>query len=913
MTFGSVLFTAPYLLLALLALPILWLLLRAVPPAPIKHLFPAVALLIGLKDRDTSTDRTPWWLLLLRMLAVAAVVVGLAGPVLNPTDKAGAGSERLLIVLDASWASAADWSQRQEYLAGVLQDAAQEERTVGVLSLTRPETVVFQAAQVWLRALAGLQPEPWEAANTVDLEPVLPEGPFDTLWLSDGVARGTRSDALALFEARGTVEVTEGTLPILALSFAELDGEGVGLTVQRVQQGAVRDVIVQAIGPDPAGIERVLDELPTAFETGAGDIEARFVLPAELQARVSRFVIKGQGHAGAVVLTDDSLRRRDIALVDSRVNREGLELLSPLHYLEKALVESSNLRFGSLDEVLLAAPDVVILADIAEMTEASEAALIEWTNEGGLLVRFAGPRLAASEVSRSVEHPLLPVRLRAGGRFVGGAMSWGEPKTLAPFEQGSPFFGLTVSDELRVTAQVVAQPDPQLSERVIARLSDGTPLVTRKALGQGEVVLFHISANAEWSTLPLSGLFVRMLERLSVATSATSLDSSEIAGTIWKPVKRLDAFGRLQEAEDMSGVAGEDILSQEIGTDVPPGIYEGPGRRLARNVIASERKLEPAVWPQRIAVSSFGGPQERMLGGPFFGFALLLLALDILATLLLSGRLRQPVVAMLGLTLLALGQSAEAQEDARAISATGEIVLAHVVTGNRQVDDIALAGLAGLSDTLFFRTSVEPEPPQSVDLERDEIAFYPLLYWPVTPEQTTPSPAAYLKLNAYLRAGGMILFDTRDSNVSKFGAASPAGQALRRLAASLDIPELEPVPEDHVLTRTFYLLQDFPGRHASHDVWVEASPAEAVQAEGMPFRNLNDGVSPVVIGGNDWAAAWAVDQRGAPLLPVGRGFAGERQREMAFRFGVNLVMHVLTGNYKSDQVHVPALLERLGQ
>ena len=913
MTFGSVLFTAPYLLLALLALPILWLLLRAVPPAPIKHLFPAVALLIGLKDRDTSTDRTPWWLLLLRMLAVAAVVVGLAGPVLNPTDKAGAGSERLLIVLDASWASAADWSQRQEYLAGVLQDAAQEERTVGVLSLTRPETVVFQAAQVWLRALAGLQPEPWEATNTVDLELVLPEGPFDTLWLSDGVARDTRSDALALFEARGTVEVTEGTLPILALSFAELDGEGVGLTMQRVQQGAVRDVIVQAIGPDPAGIERVLDELPTAFETGAGDIEARFVLPAELQARVSRFVIKGQGHAGAVVLTDDSLRRRDIALVDSRVNREGLELLSPLHYLEKALVESSNLRFGSLDEVLLAAPDVVILADIAEMTEASEAALIEWTNEGGLLVRFAGPRLAASEVSRSVEHPLLPVRLRAGGRFVGGAMSWGEPKTLAPFEQGSPFFGLTVSDELRVTAQVVAQPDPQLSERVIARLSDGTPLVTRKALGQGEVVLFHISANAEWSTLPLSGLFVRMLERLSVATSATSLDSSEIAGTIWKPVKRLDAFGRLQEAEDMSGVAGEDILSQEIGTDVPPGIYEGPGRRLARNVIASERKLEPAVWPQRIAVSSFGGPQERMLGGPFFGFALLLLALDILATLLLSGRLRQPVVAMLGLTLLALGQSAEAQEDARAISATGEIVLAHVVTGNRQVDDIALAGLAGLSDTLFFRTSVEPEPPQSVDLERDEIAFYPLLYWPVTPEQTTPSPAAYLKLNAYLRAGGMILFDTRDSNVSKFGAASPAGQALRRLAASLDIPELEPVPEDHVLTRTFYLLQDFPGRHASHDVWVEASPAEAVQAEGMPFRNLNDGVSPVVIGGNDWAAAWAVDQRGAPLLPVGRGFAGERQREMAFRFGVNLVMHVLTGNYKSDQVHVPALLERLGQ
>ena len=121
------------------------------------------------------------------------------------------------------------------------------------------------------------------------------------------------------------------------------------------------------------------------------------------------------------------------------------------------------------------------------------------------------------------------------------------------------------------------------------------------------------------------------------------------------------------------------------------------------------------------------------------------------------------------------------------------------------------------------------------------------------------------------------------------------------------------MPEDHVLTRTFYLLQDFPGRHVGRDVWVEAAPPVAERIEGMPFRNLNDGVTPVVIGGNDWAAAWAMDESGNPIYPVGRGYSGERQRELAYRFGVNLIMHVLTGNYKSDQVHVPALLDRLGQ
>ena len=239
--------------------------------------------------------------------------------------------------------------------------------------------------------------------------------------------------------------------------------------------------------------------------------------------------------------------------------------------------------------------------------------------------------------------------------------------------------------------------------------------------------------------------------------------------------------------------------------------------------------------------------------------------------------------------------------------------LAHVVTSDPDVDRTALAGLRGLSDTLFRRTSIEPAAPISGDLETDELAFFPFLYWPISPDQPLPSAEAYAKLNRYLRTGGMILFDTRDADVAGFGSGSPAGRKLQALARPLDIPPLEPLPGDHVLTRTFYLLQDFPGRHAGRDVWVEAAPPDAEQVEGMPFRNLNDGVTPVGIGGNDWAAAWAIDQGGRRMFPVGRGYAGERQREIALRFGVNLIMHVLTGNYKSDQVHVPALLDRLGQ
>jgi hypothetical protein len=131
---------------------------------------------------------------------------------------------------------------------------------------------------------------------------------------------------------------------------------------------------------------------------------------------------------------------------------------------------------------------------------------------------------------------------------------------------------------------------------------------------------------------------------------------------------------------------------------------------------------------------------------------------------------------------------------------------------------------------------------------------------------------------------------------------------LRRLTAKLDLPPLEVVPPDHVLTKTFYILHDFPGRWAGGKVWIEALPPAGPDAG--PVRG-GDGVSPVIIGGNDWAGAWAVDAQGHPLVDVMPG--GARQREMAIRFGINVVMYALTGNYKADQVHAPAILERMGK
>ncbi|PRX37116.1 N-terminal double-transmembrane domain-containing protein [Meinhardsimonia xiamenensis] len=919
---GPIGFTAPWILAALAALPILWLLLRAVPPAPIRRRFPGVALLLGLTDDETQTDRTPWWLLMLRTLAVAALILGFAGPVLNPQERT-AGSGPLLILADASWASARDWPRRLERIEVALDEAGRDGRPVAVVTLTDLPAgpPAFQAAGAWAGRLAALAPKPWEP----DMEAAAAwagalEGGFETFWLSDGLAREGREALLAALQARGGVRVFEDPRPVLALRPPVFDGGTITLSAVRSRPGAAAELELVAQGRDPLGVERELARATLAFAEGAREAEVALSLPGELRNRISRFELAGIRSAGAVSLTDDALRRREVALIAARTDREGLELLSPLYYLRKALVPTADVIEGGLADVLPANPDVIVLADVAKIAEPEAEALRAWVEAGGLLLRFAGPQLAASDVSRAEEDPLMPVRLRAGGRTVGGAMSWGEPKRLRPFAEGSPFYGLAVPDDVTVRAQVLAQPDPELAGRVIATLADGTPLVTRKRMGAGQVVLFHVTANAEWSSLPLSGLFVQMLERLAVSSRPPQPSAEELAGTVWSPEKVLDAFGRIEDAGTLPGVPGERLAEARLGPDLPPGLYAGEERRLAVNVARADTVLAPARWPASVPVEGMGAQREMMLAGPLFAAALMMLMLDILASLWLSGRLGLRPAATVALAALALAlpapEAARAQEseaDARAIAATREVTLAHVLTGNARVDEVAAAGLRGLSRVLFQRTSVEPAEPMAVDLERDELAFYPLLYWPVTPDQPLPSAAAYARLNQFLRTGGMIVFDTRDADIARFGASSPNGRALQRLAAALDIPPLEPVPADHVLTRTFYLLQDFPGRHASRDVWVEAAPPDAEKVEGMPFRNLNDNVTPVVIGGNDWAAAWAIDPAGNPMFPVGRGFGGERQRELAYRFGVNLVMHVLTGNYKSDQVHVPALLERLGQ
>lgn len=905
-------FVSPWLLLALAALPVLWWLLRLIPPAPRRLSFPAIRLLFGLHPREETPHRTPPWLIALRLLLAALVILGLAHPVINSGERVAPGRP-LLLVVDDGWASAPDWSARARAMNELIDEADRARSPVMVLT-TAPRADGEPTAPTGLlpapdarRLVQALAPQPWatdRAAALAAVERMALEGGASVVWICDGVESGRPGTAAALAErlqrlgALRVMRQPPEDLAMLQLPPAP-DPGALTLRLVRASGAGERSVAIRAIGEDG----RLLTREEIRFAAGSLTAEKPLSLPAELRNRLARLVIDGQNSAGAVVLVDERWRQRPVGLVAGGREGEGQPLLSDLYYLERALSPYSEIRRGAILDLLQRQLAVLVLADVGALTQEETDRLSAWIEKGGLLLRFAGNRLAQNADA------LLPVRLRSGDRALGGAMSWSRPAGLAAFPAESPFAGLAVPPEVVVRRQVLAEPEPDLGRKTWARLADGTPLVTAVPRGQGWLVLVHTTANTDWSNLSLSGLFVDMLRRI-VALSQGVVAEAPVEATL-PPVETLDGFGRLGPPAPTAVPASPEVLeSGAAGPRHPPGFYGRDSARRALNLSAGVTGVAPiGPLPAGVVDGPFAELRELDLRPWLLAAAMLLLILDTLIAFALRGllRLRPAAAASIGLVLALGAGGARAQSeppspgdpDAFAIEASAETHLAYVRTGMPQVDATSRAGLQGLSLVLNQRTAVEAPPPMGLDIERDELAFFPLLYWPVTTEQAPPSDEALRRLNAYLKNGGTILFDTRDQSGAP-GGSGGGNERLRALVRGLDIPPLMPVPPDHVLTKSFYLMQEFPGRWTGGTLWVERS-------EGR----VNDGVSSVIIGANDWAAAWAIDDLGRPMFAVVPG--GERQREMAYRFGVNLVMYALTGNYKSDQVHVPAILERLGQ
>ncbi len=901
-------FGAPLILAALIILPAIWWLLRVTPPLPRRLVFPPLRLLLGLSGKEETPARTPWWLLLLRLIAAAAIIVALAEPLFGKGPQI-AGTGPVVLFVDNGWTAAANWDVRQAAIADVLRSAAAEGRAVAIVPTADVPDVSLMDAGKAARIAQGLTPEPWlpdrKRAAAAVRQAKFTQKP-DIIWLSDGIEDGTAAATADALGRAGTLKVfadAPGRDALALLPPANV-ANGFDIGVLRAGTDGPRSGEVSALGSHG----EMLATAPFHFDDGRARAGAHISLPLEVRNETTRIAILNADAAGSVQLLGGGGARRAAGIVSAGNSEDTQPLLSDTYYLERALAPYAEVRKGTVSDLLARNVSVLILADVGKISGSDYDKVEKFVAGGGLLIRFAGERMTGGT------DDLVPVKLRVGGRYLGGALAWAAPQKLAPFADSSPFAGLTIPPDVSVTRQILAEPSVELADRAWARLADGTPLVTAQGRGKGFVVLFHITAGPSWSSLPISGLYVDMMRRL-LALSAGSRPSDMKGATTLPPVSTLDGFGRTRRppAEALP-IRAADIGKTAVSREHPPGLYGVAGTEDALNVAKADTVLLP-LGDIGVPVEAYAQTTVLALAPWLLAAAAALLFLDALLSLWMRGylsRLRLARVAAPVLAILFVLHAHDARaDDAFDLKAANDTRLAYVITGFPDLDDMSKAGLTGLGLQLRQRTSYEPQEPMGVDVAKDNLAFFPLLYWPIDPREKDLTPEALSKISDYMRNGGTILFDTRDLTLGAVrGPNSPGEQTLRRLIAKLDLPPLEPVPADHVLTKAFYIIQGFPGRWDGGKVWIEALPPADPHAGPAPARG-GDGVSPVIIGGNDWAAAWAVRPDGAPMVDVVPG--GERQRELAFRFGVNLVMYAFTGNYKTDQVHVPALLERLGK
>ncbi|MEM8664258.1 MAG: DUF4159 domain-containing protein, partial [Pseudomonadota bacterium] len=881
--------------------------------------FAPTRLLMRVMKREETPSRTPWWLMLIRLVLAALVIIALAQPILRPQAPASIGSGPLLVAIDDTFAAASDWTLRRERAERLIDEAEAADRPVVLLPTSDPNaplTAVDAAAA--REVLRGLDPKPWQArrgALAERLSEMDAAGFGGVAWLVDGLSGdddAAFAQSLAASSATPVRAFVADPGRIVAVSGVEnaADGMTVRLTADAAPGAGSRTVRVL----DERGF--ILAEANASFGPGSSTGEAELSLPTELRNDAARVVLAAERNAAAVHLLDERFRRRTVGLISGGSADLAQPLLSPLHFLRAALEPSADLRDptaldlpGAVDELIDAGTSVIMLADVGNLPGSTQDALARWINAGGVLVRFAGPRTADGM------DDLVPVAMRAGARNLGGTLSWNDPQPLAEFNEAGPFADLPVPEDVTVTRQLLAEPSIALTERTWAALADGTPFVTGRSIGAGAVVFFHVTADTQWSTLPLSGSFVELLRR--VVSLSAAMGASGEGGSALPPYRMLDGQGRLVPPGPLVEPLGAGPVT--LGPSSPPGLYGADGAFRAVNVLDDGEELtaiDPAIF-EGAEVRPFESDGPVDLTGFALTAAATLLLVDAFALLILMGAFRRAGAgaAVLALAVMVLphgpaeAQNAPSPELRFAMEASLETRLAFVATGDPSLDRVSEAGLSGLSLALTRRTAVEPAAPIGVNLETDELAFFPLLYWPVDASTPRPTEAAMAKVDAYMKNGGTILFDTRDQAGAAISASTtPATQRLRDILDGLDIPALEPVPQDHVLTKTFYLLQNFPGRWTGGPLWVEQL---AGQASGNRPARAGDGVSPILITANDLAGAWAITSDGGYMFPTVPD--DPYQREMALRAGINIALYTMTGNYKADQVHIPALLERLGQ
>ena len=893
--FREISFVYPYLLFIALFLPFIWIFLKTSPPLPNLKKFPAIIFLAKKKSLDQTPEKISYPMVILRLVILIFLIIGFSQPQIN---KANNNQIQNLIVLDNSWLSGTSWIDRKQKIIELIQSQESELNNFSIITTTEFSKGNFfnlynKKPSEIIEFVSSLEPLSWEPNYSL-LYKKLKENKriYDNIyWFTEPLIDKDKESLYSYLSKKNLKIIKSSEKKILPIvKFSQKENNTYEFVISH-PLNIFSEGVIDSFDQEKNLLYRVPYEGKSIQKNEIFFTKIYINIPLSIREKISYFQINKINSSATKIYLNKIQTKKTIGIVSINQNEKALKFNSGNYFVDKALDNKFEIKKDSLENLIDMKLKLLFVDDLFLINKLIDAKIISWVKKGGTLIKFGGTNTINNMLDESESS--LKDNFSLTGRIINvdSQLSLKKSLKISNISINSPLYGLTVPDDIKVKQYIESQPSVTSKKiNIWLSLENGTPLISSISLQKGKIIFFHIPSNATWSNLPLSYFFLEIIERIINQTQGEKLKKDKIL----KPFLNLNAMGELVKPSAQSLNIDNKIIkdSVKVNYDYPPGLYKDNEDFYALN------QSDNLYYDFKI-VKDFKsqGFQEitnnRTLNfKPFFLIsAFFLFFLDTLVTLFLRQLLKIERTKFLLVILILIFSSSNSHSKSLDIEKVMSNKIGYIVTGNDKVDKITHNGLKVLSKFISSKTAAIFSEPTPIDLKEDKLLYYPIIYWP-TDSGLNELPK---KIKRFLNDGGLLLIDCKLDELNFM--INKCLDSFQKLLKNNQIGQFKEIDEKHAMSKSFYIINNFPGRKNNSIYFATTELGDF------------DNTASVIIGNNDWVGAWAKNENNEFLFSLLQNDL--KQRNVSFKFGVNLLIYSLTGNYKTDQVHIPEFLKRI--
>ncbi|MDC3091076.1 DUF4159 domain-containing protein [Rickettsiales bacterium] len=900
--FNSITITYPYAFLIFIFFPVFWKILRTLPLSPKLIKFPAIKIIANEQSIDQSPAKLSYPIVLLRLLILTFIIFAISQPIINKQDSS---PKNYLIILDNSWISSTTWNKKIEDIKNLISTNESIKNKYSIITTTEyDKNKVFKLfnknSDEIKKILFSLKPLSWNPNyDLIRNELIGLDEKFDSIyWFTEKVVNKQKISLIENIGERNLkVVASSETLipPILKLRKRGDEEYEFEIThpLNIFSKGTIDCYDLK---------KRLLYRID--YESESKKNEDKFItkvkatIPISIKNKIGFFQMSNQKSPVSVVLLSESNRKKNIGI--TRYGNQGIqsEFAGGNYYVKKALEKNYNIWEGSLEKLLNEEIQIIFIDDLYTVKSNLESKLLTWISNGGTLIKFGGEKLA-NDISNESFNTINDY-LSLTGEIVdlNNKLSIKKTMKVSEIESLSPFYGLEISNEVEVKKYLQTRSNLSKDELDIwMKLENGTPLVSSFPYSKGRLIFFHLPLNNSWSNFSLSYSFLDILERIVGQTKGINSKKDRFL----KPYLTLGGFGDLQKPSSQNLSLKNFNENKEIKINYfhPPGLYKDSDGIISLNMSNHlDQTFKLYKFDDNYISEIIDTDKSKSLMPILLMISILLFMIETFITLFQ----RQLIIfdkklllrRFIFLFIIIYSNFSIAATD-KYIPEYMENRIGYILSGNEQIDNLSENGLNVISRFVSAKTASIFDTPKSIALDKDNLYFYPLIYWPIISNLNEIKVEEKKKIESFIEDGGLLLIDC---NIEKSSLEfSMCFRNIEFFFRTMQISKFTLLNNKNPISKSFYLLNSFPGRR-NNDVYVAYNNSKST-----------DNAASIILGDNYWAEAWAKDEQNRYIFPLLENM--ENQRLLSLRFGLNLIIYALTGNYKTDQVHIPEILKRM--